>query len=486
MWHPRNRPSQRAPRATPTSFAVASGPNRSWLVDRKYTPVVTLMFYTVMLLVTVPVPDTLFHPQYGEFHNYTPEPSRLYETLKASVLIISVAVLIWRFSFAALLAREVNRFLIAFLVLALLSTSWSIEPAITLKQSVLLFLDCAACCACVMVGWYERRFQEILRSFLTALMIGSLIFCIFWPDLAKEQGTTVSLEGAWHGLTGQKNALGHAASITTLLWLHGLLTKEVKIWKFALGFSAGIACLILSRSSTAMFCALFSNVLLLLLLRGPKAKRRYLVFMVTVFAALILVYSLAALNIVPGLDFLLQPFIATTGKDATFSGRTHIWAVLREHISHQPLLGSGYGAYWGVGPLPRSPSTATMEKYSNYYPSEGHNGYLENLNDLGYIGLMCLLGFLVVFLRQSLAQLKIGYEQVTIYVALLLEELVSNMTSSEWLQPGSLSTPIVMLATFALARALVDQRLHGQPQQIPEATRRIRRRRASFASGRAK
>ena len=127
-----------------------------------------------------------------------------------------------------------------------------------------------------------------------------------------------------------------------------------------------------------------------------------------------------------------------------------------------------------------------MEKYSNYYPSEGHNGYLENLNDLGYIGLMCLLGFLVVFLRQSLAQLKIGYEQVTIYVALLLEELVSNMTSSEWLQTGSLSTPIVMLATFALARALVDQRLHGQPQQIPEATRRIRRRRASFASGRAK
>jgi len=57
------------------------------------------------------------------------------------------------------------------------------------------FLDCAACCACVMVGWYERRFQEILRSFLTALMIGSLIFCIFWPDLART-GDTVSLEGA--------------------------------------------------------------------------------------------------------------------------------------------------------------------------------------------------------------------------------------------------------------------------------------------------
>ena len=454
-------------------------------MDSKYQAAITLMFYTVLLLVTVPVPDTLFHPQYGEFHNYEPEPSRLYETLKASALIVSGAVMIWRFSFTALLMREVNRFLIAFVVLTLLSTLWSIEPAITLKQFLLLFLDCAACCACVTVGWYERRFQEILRSFLTALMIGSLIFIIFWPDLAKEQGNTISLEGAWHGLAGQKNALGHAASITTFLWLHGLLTKEVKFWKFALGFSAAIACLILSRSSTAMFCALFANLLLLLLLRGPKGKRRYMVFMVTVFAALILVYSLAALNIVPGLDFLLQPFIASTGKDATFSGRTHIWEVLREHISHQPLLGSGYGAYW-IGPLPRSPSTETMERYGNYYPSEGHNGYLDIINDLGYVGLMCLLGFLVVFLRQSLAQLKIGYEQVTIYVALLLEELISNMTSSQWFEPSSISTPIILLATFAFARSLVDQRLRGQTQQTPEATRPIGRRPDNLAGGRAR
>jgi exopolysaccharide production protein ExoQ len=482
MWHIRNRRSQRAPRATPISLAVASGPDRSWLVDSKYKPAMTLMFYALLLLVTVPVPATLLHP---EANNYALEPSLLYETLKASVLILAAAVLIWRFSFAALLAREVNRFLIAFIVLALLSTAWSIEPAITMRRFVLLCIDCVVCCACVMVGWYERRFQEILRSYLTALMIGSLIFIIIWPDLAKEQGTTISLAGAWHGLTGQKNALGHSASIATFLWLHGLLTKEVKFWKFALGFSAAVACLILSRSSTALFCALFSNMLLLLLLRGPKGKRRFMVFMVTVFAALIVVYSLAALNIVPGLDFLLQPFIATTGKDATFSGRTHIWAVLREHISHRPLLGTGYGAYW-IGPVPRSPSTETMERFSTYYPSEGHNGYLDNLNDLGYVGLMCLLGFLLVFLRQSLAQLRIGYEQVTIYVALFLEELVSNMTSSEWFQPTSLSTPMIMLATFAFARALVDQRLRGQPQQTPEATRPSGRRPDNFARGRAR
>jgi len=59
-------------------------------VDRKYTPVVTLMFYTVMLLVTVPVRTRCFTRNTGISQLYA-GASRLYETLKASVLIISVA-----------------------------------------------------------------------------------------------------------------------------------------------------------------------------------------------------------------------------------------------------------------------------------------------------------------------------------------------------------------------------------------------------------
>jgi len=228
-----------------------------------------------------------------------------------------------------------------------------------------------------------------------------------------------------------------------------LLTKEVKIWKFALGFSAGIACLILSRSSTRCFarcsrtccCCCYcggESQASLSGIHGHGVRRPHSGVLAGGFE-----YS-------AGLDFLLQPFIATTARMRRFPG-ARIYGRCFVNISATSRCWAAVTGPIGVGPLPRSPSTATMEKYSNYYPSEGHNGYLENLNDLGYIGLMCLLGFLVVFLRQSLAQLKIGYEQVTIYVALLLEELVSNMTSSEWLQPGSLSTPIVMLATFALA-----------------------------------
>lgn len=418
----------------------------------------TLMFWALLLVSIVPVPSSIPHLDDMTFR---PEPSLLFESLKVSVLGISIAALIWRHAFAGLLLREVNRFLIVFMLLALASVTWSIEPGYTLRRFVLLGTSAIAAWACVSLGWHDRRFQQILRAFFTALTVGSIIFGIFWPDLAKEHGDTISLAGAWRGLTGQKNALGHAGTLCVLFWMHGLLTREVKFRQFILGCGAGAACVVLSRSSTAIFNTILCAMLLLLLLKGPVGRRRLMTFLIIVFVILILVYSLAALNVIPGLDFLLQPFVALTGKDATFSGRTHIWAVLREHISHHPLLGTGYGAYW-IGPVPGSPSLDTMLKYSNYYPSEGHNGYLDMLNDLGAVGLVCLLGFLLTYLRQALVLLRLQYNQATIYVAFLFEELVTNMTSSDWLEPLASPTPIVLLATFAMARTLVDYRLRGQ------------------------
>jgi O-antigen ligase len=391
------------------------------------------------------------------------EPNLFYRALKLSLLASGLAVLIWRHSFALLLAREVNKFFIAFLALVLLSATWSIEPAITMTRFLAVCTVCLVCGGCVMVGWYDRRFQEIVRSFFTLLMVGSLIFGIIAPDLAKEQGTGISLEGAWRGLLGQKNGLGHASSIAAFFWMHGWLTKEVKFWQFALGFGASVACLILSHSSTSLFSAVFSIMLLLLLLRAPKGKRRYMAFIIAVFVTTILLYSLAVLNIFPGLDFLLQPIIGVTGKDLTFSGRTQIWAVIREHISQRPLLGTGYGAYW-IGPVPTSPSYVFISRKSNFYPTEAHNGYLDILNDLGYVGLMCLLGYLLVFLRQSLALLKIDYKQATLYLALLFEEMINNLTESDWLSSTAFALTVMTLATFALARALLEHRWRLQSQ----------------------
>jgi len=86
-----NRPAQRASRLTAVPAAVASGPDRGWLVDTKYKPAMTLMIYALLLFMTVPT--TVFSQQSNAV---VPEPNLLYRTLKLSLLASGLAVLIWR------------------------------------------------------------------------------------------------------------------------------------------------------------------------------------------------------------------------------------------------------------------------------------------------------------------------------------------------------------------------------------------------------
>ena len=124
-----------------------------------------------------------------------------------------------------------------------------------------------------------------------------------------------------------------------------------------------------------------------------------------------------------------------------------------------------------------------ITRNSNFYPTESHNGYLEIINDLGYVGLLCLLGFLLVYLRQSLALLKVDYKQATLYLALLFGELINNLTESDWFGSGGVATPIVTLATFGLARALLEQRWRSQSQEVPIPTSPIGRQPRSLSRG---
>ncbi len=67
-----------------------------------------------------------------------------------------------------------------------------------------------------------------------------------------------------------------------------------------------------------------------------------------------------------------------------------------------------------------------------FYPTEAHNGYLDIVNDLGYVGLICLILFLFAYVRQSLQLLRFDRNQAVLYLALLFMEMVVNMSESDW------------------------------------------------------
>jgi exopolysaccharide production protein ExoQ len=423
-----------------------------------------------VLIIIMVVPDTL---DYGATAAGMPtEGTAVSRFIWIGLLLFGVVVALSRSAMALKLLRQVNPYLLVFVALAAASFLWSIDPGVTLRRVLRVVTMVMVSTAFVLMSWHTTRFQNVIRPILTLLLVGSIIFVIMAPQLAIDQSDYAALVGAWHGLATQKNGLGSLATIALILWLHGLLSKETPWWMASFGVAVSLICLINSRSSTSIMNSAFSCTLLFMLMRPPVALRRYLPYLIVLFVVALLVYSLAVLNLIPGSSTLLSPITMLTGKDQTFSGRTAIWAIVNEHIAQRPILGSGYGAYWVQ--LPGSPSME-MKRRLFFYPTEGHNGYLDIINDLGVVGALCLLGYLIAYLRQGLRLLVTLRPQGVLYLTLMFDQLIANLTESRWLNVLTCEFTIMTIAIIAMAKTLLDQKKKIQsPAPSPAARGRPR------------
>jgi len=269
------------------------------------------------------------------------------------------------------------------------------------------------------------------------------------PDLAIEAPVPPETHYFWGGLTIGKNALGAIASGGAILWVHGWASREVRPLKALSGIALSLTLLALSRAATHLMATAVVCGLIVLMLRSPRSLRRYTPYLVGLLAAVTITYGLIILDVVPGLDILLEPITALTGKDRTFTNRAQIWEITRQHISMSPVAGSGYGAFWAhVGP--GTPAHVFIERMF-FNPGECHDGYLEIINDLGYAGLLLLFGYLFTYLRRALRLLKTQYVQATLYLGLIFQQIISGLTESNWLWLGP-DFMIFTLATVCLAR----------------------------------
>ena len=420
--------------------------------DRGSLLIAGVIWFSIVYMI---VPEYLFTGGPSPLATMT-EPNVLFRVIKLLLIAGSALIILWRGSLAWLLFKSTNPLFLVCLALIPSSFLWSIDPGATIARVVTLSSIIFVCYAFVLVGWHPHRFQKVIRPIVTLLLVGSLVFGIFFPDLAIESGDDASLKDAWKGLTYQKNQFGVLASISAVFWLHAFLTHETKKWISAFGLLVSALCILLSRSSSSLLATGLTVGFMLVLLYLPGNLRRYMPYIVGSFATLVVFYSVAVLKLVPSLDSLLTPIAEFFGKDLTFSNRSLIWAIIKEHIMLRPWFGSGYGAYW-VGPLPTSPSYEFLSRLY-FYPTESHNGYIEIVNDLGVVGLLAFFGYLAVFVRQALKVMRIDRNQGVLYLCIFFQQAISNLTESFWMQIGFGFT-VFTLATFSIGRLFLDIRL---------------------------
>jgi exopolysaccharide production protein ExoQ len=438
----RVRGARNAPRPQAAPSSAATGANRG------YSVLLTLAVWTLLCILLLRW-DWLDPTQSAVPSNDA--------TTKIVCMVLGAAIAFRFSSVACSVMSYVNRGFLAFLIVVPLSILWSISPLDTVYRYVTIVSIVMVSWAFTSVAWNPRRFQHVLRPFFTAVLIASIIVGIYLPNWIIEGG---DLKDAWHGLVNSKNAFGQVAGFGVLFWAHAWLYGDAKWWRAAPFLALSVVCLFLSHSSTSLLSTTFASFLLILLYGLPPYMRRYMPYIVGLFAVCVLIYLGAVLQLIPGLDILFAPIHAITGKDATFTDRSRIWQIIGEHRALSPLIGTGYGAYW-IGPVSSSPSYQFLGRMF-FYPWEAHNGYLEMANDLGYLGLTMLFGFLIAYIRQCAALFKTERPQAVLFIAIFFHQAMTNFSESEWLVvTAPIGFVVTTLAVFSLARLLKEQASRG-------------------------
>jgi len=451
----------------PAPAARRQAPPAAWIPDDRFGLLTTVLMWLLIWRIIIP----------GFFDYSNDDAQIITEGVLANtiiwlfLLLAPIAALLTRVNLTWQLLRSLNIFFVILILYVGASVLWSIDPSGTSRKFIRLLTALTVCTSACLLGWHPRRFQELLRPIITTVLVGSLIFCLLYPDLAITPAGPGLVESGnyhyWRGLTQHKNALGALAGLGALFWFHAYLERQGKLLTVFLGLTVSLTCLYLAHSSTSVFTALFAAMFLVLMHWIPRAQRRYSKYIIVLFVAVIGCYTLAVLKIVPGLDALIDPVTSAAGKDVTFTGRTVIWEMIKQHIALSPIHGTGYGAYW-TGPFPSSPSYIFKQKLY-FYPGESHNGYLDVINDLGYVGLILLAAFIANYIASSLRLLKIDRGQALLYLALIFQQLMANLAETSWLQVDVIGITL-MFATIAMARGLLDQKLHdafGSPAAAP-------------------
>lgn len=271
-----------------------------------------------------------------------------------------------------------------------LSYAWSDVPGQSLRSSVQLTMT-------VLISLYiGARFSlaQLTRTLFLVLVFTGLLSL---AAILLHSGFAYDHNGVPRGIFPHKNVLGGRM---VLLLLCCLLLFTDGWHRLSVIFTAGmaLALIALSQSSTAVVMALGLCALApVLLTRHAPAPLRMIAYLLGLLVVSSIAWALLAYDLDPvGLA------LEALGKERTLTGRSILWEFAAGQIETRPWLGSGYDAFWHSG-------DTSVGRYLQYVVQQEvmnfHNSYLDIAVQLGVVGLLLTLLFLLLFAWRALALL---------------------------------------------------------------------------------
>lgn len=204
----------------------------------------------------------------------------------------------------------------------------------------------------------------------------------------------------------------HFASFMLLLIGLGLsllfepaIKKDRKIFLF-FGLALMIIGLIFTSSRGAFLCLLTVIGFVLAFkffgsekLEETKQAKNLKIPIYIVSGLVIIVFLIGAIFLLGGDQSLIrQVGLGNTNGDIS-NGRLHFWNVALQNFSNHPIIGTGFDSFAVIYP--------EYDSWNGIFRVEqAHNDYLQILSDAGILGILCVISFIVLFLKKGLENIK--------------------------------------------------------------------------------
>jgi len=262
----------------------------------------------------------------------------------------------------------------------LASMAWADFPVLTFKRTAFLIIGYLVSVG-LAVGLSSPR--QILRPMLLAfgvVLLADLVSVFLIPALAVED------IGA-KGMHTSKNIAGCMAMLGLWAMTFVFLSETSQKWKTLTIVAAltAVTFLVLTRSKTSMgVLGVFFVFFLPLALVIPLNR------LTAALMILLAAFFVTGFLFISGLmGWGWGEILTLVVGDPTFTSRTDLWAFIWDRIADMPILGSGYGSFWGVpaayDPLRDAPNWLRDTALGQI--NEAHNGYLDLWVQSGIVGL---------------------------------------------------------------------------------------------------
>jgi exopolysaccharide production protein ExoQ len=345
--------------------------------------------------------------------------------------------------------------ILALVLLALVSVSWSDYPSVTIRRA-------GSLATATLWAWYvTARYDlkdviSIVRQSLGILAVSSMAIGLAAPGLGR------GVDG-WLGVFSTKNDLGGMMAIGTVTFVYTLVAQRPQLMTRVLCASALLLCLgllYLSQSRTSWLAAVLGSVICLAIRMTYKRVGVAIIVWTTILLLLGPAVVLATDQ--------LGTLATMLGKDSTLTGRLDLWMILPSYIAERPWFGHGLGAFW----VQDSVNVFQIWAIVGWEPPHAHNGWLDILLDLGIAGLLLIALQVFLILGNGIRAVVEGSEPDAQYVLVMtFVVLTHNLAESSLVRPGA-SWVLLGIAATALSKIAKRRQRETRPRFARRSQRR--------------